>query len=97
MIIRIVKMTFKPEKVNEFIHLFDSSSHKIRAMEGCRHLELLREEGSGNVFFTYSYWESEAFLNSYRESELFAGVWSQTKALFSDKPQAWTVNRLRNL
>ncbi len=91
--IRIVKMTFDPEKVNEFLEVFNSSKHLIRAMEGCNRLELLNDINSPNIFFTYSYWNSENDLNNYRNSELFAKVWSKTKILFVAKAEAWSVEQ----
>jgi hypothetical protein len=33
-------------------------------------------------------------LNQYRDSELFKSVWSFTKTLFSEKPQAWSTKKL---
>ncbi len=81
-------MTFQPDKTEDFIAIFESSKLKIRAMEGCWHLELWRRD---NIFFTYSIWESEAALNDYRHSELFKDTWSRTKALFADKPEAWSL------
>lgn len=91
MIIRIVKMNFEPEKVDEFLELFNSSKDLIRNFKGCSHLELLNDLKSGTIFFTYSWWESEADLNNYRNSELFENVWSKTKILFSAKPEAWSL------
>lgn len=93
MIIRIVKMTFQPEKVNEFEQIFDSSKHLIRNMTGCRHLELLTDVNRSNVFFTYSFWDSETDLNNYRSSIVFKNVWSKTKVLFAEKPEAWSVEK----
>jgi quinol monooxygenase YgiN len=93
MIIRIVKMTFEPEKVAGFLEIFNASKHFIRNFEGCTHLELLNDINSPYVFFTYSHWQSESNLNSYRKSELFADVWSKTKVLFSVKPEAWSVTQ----
>lgn len=93
MIIRIVKMTFDPERVNDFLEIFNSSKLLIRNFEGCSHLELLNDIRSGNTFFTYSFWESEAHLNNYRNSKLFENVWSETKRLFLSKPEAWSVNQ----
>jgi len=93
MIIRIVKMTFIPEKVNDFLEVFNASKQLIRNFEGCSHLELLNDINSGNIFFTYSYWVSEEALNKYRNSELFAGVWSRTKILFAAKTEAWSVQQ----
>jgi (4S)-4-hydroxy-5-phosphonooxypentane-2,3-dione isomerase len=94
MIIRIVKMSFAPEKVNEFLEIFNSSKHLIRNFEGCQHLELLNDIHDKNIFFTYSYWEHEDNLQKYRDSELFQRVWSRTRILFSTKAEAWSVNRI---
>jgi heme-degrading monooxygenase HmoA len=93
MIIRIVKMTFEPEKITTFLEVFNSSKKLIRNMKGCTHLELLNDINSSNIFFTYSYWQSEGDLNNYRDSELFSSVWSKTKILFSAKAEAWSVEQ----
>lgn len=93
MIIRIVKMTFHPEKIKEFEHIFNESKHLIRNMKGCSHLELLNDVNESNIYFTYSYWESENDLNNYRNSEIFVKVWAQTKILFIAKPEAWSVEQ----
>ncbi|MCK6649791.1 MAG: antibiotic biosynthesis monooxygenase [Bacteroidia bacterium] len=93
MIIRIVKMTFQQEKVSEFLSVFNESKTFIRNMPGCSHLELLNDINSPTVFFTYSYWDSEDALNTYRNSELFSTVWLKTKVLFSAKPEAWSVEQ----
>jgi quinol monooxygenase YgiN len=91
MIIRIVRMSFSPEHVAAFQKLFDERKELIRSFEGCRHLELWRDAHSSNVFLTYSLWESEKHLDHYRFSELFKDTWARTKALFCDKPVAWSV------
>ncbi len=93
MIIRIVKMTFEKEKVNDFLELFDSSKLLIRNFEGCTHLQLLNDIDSPNIYFTYSYWQSINDLENYRNSELFKSVWSRTKILFSAKAEAWSVEQ----
>ncbi len=90
-------MTFQPEKVADFLAIFEASKHKIRAMSGCHRLELLRDLDQPNVFMTYSYWDDAAALNRYRDSELFNTTWAKTKALFSDKPLAYSVERLEEL
>ncbi len=88
-------MSFQPEKVDEFKGIFSKNWKLIAGFEGCSHVELLQDQSHPNVFFTYSIWENEEFLNKYRDSELFNKVWSSTKVLFNDKPQAWTVNELK--
>lgn len=97
MIIRIVKMTFDPARVSEFVKVFDASKERIRNFEGCSHLKLLNDINSPNIFFTYSHWESEDHLNAYRDSELFKTTWAQTKVLFAEKPEAWSVEAKREL
>ena len=84
-------MTFQSDKVNDFLEIFDASKTLIRNSEGCTHLELLNDINSSNIFFTYSYWRDEEALNTYRNSELFITVWSKTKVLFSEKPEAWSL------
>lgn len=93
MMIRIVKMTFVPERVPEFLQLFAERKERIRNQEGCTHLELLKDIAQDNVYFTYSYWDAPEYLEQYRCSDFFADTWKHTKALFADKAQAWSVNR----
>ena len=93
MIRRVVKMSFQEEKIDEFISNFEANKEKIRNFSGCLHLELWNDIKDKNVFFTYSHWESEDALNSYRHSEMFKGVWAKTKILFNEKPEAWSVDK----
>ncbi len=93
MLIRTVRMTFKPEEVENFLKVFDSSKHKIRGFEGCTHLELLKDYNDPCVFSTYSIWQDEAALNRYRHSDLFKEVWAQTKPRFSQKPIAFSSKK----
>src|ERR1043165_9075992 len=91
MIVRIVQMTFQPDKVNEFTALFEARKSTIRGFDGCTHLELWQDPKQSNIFFTYSTWLSEAHLDHYRFSDFFKDTWTRTKALFAAKPQAWSV------
>lgn len=97
MFVRIVKMTFDLSKTEEFLENFNKNKQKIRNFNGCRLLELYNDKNNPAIFFTYSYWESEDDLNTYRNSELFKTVWAKTKVLFADKPEAWSVNKLESL
>lgn len=97
MIKRIVKMVFQPAEAENFIELFNERKEKIRGFEGCSHLELFRGTQDPNIFFTYSYWESEEALNAYRYSDLFADTWAKTKVLFAAKPEAWSVEVIAKL
>lgn len=97
MFIRIVKMSFEADKVDAFLENFHEVKHHIRNYPGNRFLELYRDKGDPTIFFTYSYWEDEADLESYRNSELFKTVWTFTKKMFRDKPEAWSVDKLVSL
>ena len=89
MIERIVKLAIVPDS-NEgitFREIFSASKNHIANQPGCHGVHLLESE---THFFTYSSWETEEYLNAYRQSSLFGEVWPKTKALFYDKPEAWT-------
>ena len=96
-LIRVVRMTVRPEEVPAFLENFEAHKILIRNFPGCRHLELWQDENQKNIFVTYSHWESEAALNQYRDSQLFKSVWSFTKTLFSEKPQAWSTKKLQEV
>ena len=97
MIVRIVKMGFKQEHINTFLNHFETNKKNIRAFKGCSFLELYRDTNDPTVFFTYSYWDSEAALEQYRQSVLFKTVWAGTKPLFNTKPEAWSVDKIATL
>ncbi len=97
MFVRIVKMGFQPENVETFLNDFDVVKSKVRGFKGCLFLELYRDKNNTNQFFTYSYWENEAALENYRNSDLFKGVWKNTKQYFNQKPEAWSVDKLVSL
>ncbi len=85
-------MTFREESVHTFIsEVFEQSKEKIRAFEGCQHMELLRHKTRPNLLFTYSLWDDESALDAYRASPLFADTWAKTKALFAEKAEAWSL------
>ena len=94
MIQRIVKLTFKEEFSEEFAVYFTEVKEHIEANKGCNEVRLLRDVTNRNIFFTYSFWDSEDDINAYRKSELFGQVWPKVKAWFDDKPEAWSVEEL---
>ena len=97
MFTRIVKMVFEPRNVPTFLNNFDLVKSRIRAFEGCEFLELYQDKNQSHRFFTYSRWKTEAHLENYRQSPLFKEVWSKTKPLFKEKPEAWSVDTLVQL
>jgi len=97
MLIRSVRMTFKSEKVGEFLNIFERSKKKIRRFPGCRHLELHGDYSDENIFATYSIWENEMALENYRNSDLFKETWSQTKILFEKQPVAFSSRLIEEI
>ncbi len=97
MIVRIVKLTFHEKHIATFLEVFEESKARIRASEGCKLVELYQDETNTAMFFTYSYWDDATDLENYRNSEFFKSVWAKTKVLFSEKPEAWSVNKLETL
>lgn len=88
MIVRIVKMNFKENRVQDFLALFNEVRVNIRQFPGCLHLELWRDVKHPNVMFTYSKWDEQKSLQAYRRSALFSATWSKTKAMFAEKAEA---------
>jgi heme oxygenase (mycobilin-producing) len=87
-------MTFDPAQTDAFLQVFAASKEKIRAFEGCEHLELLNDVKERNVYCTYSIWQSEEHLDKYRFSQLFKDVWARTRPLFIAKPQAFSLEKV---
>ena len=90
----MVKMTFRDDAIEAFKAFFEERKHKIRNFEGCKHLELWQDNVHLNVFFTYSHWQDETALSHYRNSAFFRDTWQQTKQLFLEKAEAWSVNQV---
>ncbi len=97
MFVRIVKLGFEPNHIDAFLANFQKNKHAIRSFPGCEFLELYRDKNNTNVFFTYSYWQNEADLENYRNSDLFKGIWAVTKPMFNMKPEAWSVDKVASL
>ncbi|WP_396145610.1 putative quinol monooxygenase [Flavobacterium sp.] len=97
MFVRIVKMSFHEENIPAFMENFELMKTHIRNAPGNRFLELYQDKKNPCILFTYSYWETESDLENYRNSALFDEVWTFTKKLFNDKPEAWSVDKLVTL
>ena len=97
MITRIVRMSFQPERVQDFEAIFEASKTKIRNFEGCLYLSLHRDHHHSNVYYTLSHWESQMSLDLYRNSPLFKSTWSRTKELFDEQPLAFSLDEMIRL
>lgn len=90
MIVRIVKLTLRPDKIKHFLALFNRYKKDIASFPGCISLQGLQDIKNTNIFFTYSHWENEEALNKYRHSDLFNEVWPQAREWFEENPEAWS-------
>ncbi len=97
MFVRIVKMSFHSKYILEFQEMFKEKKMLIRNTEGCQLLELYQDKNNPEIFFTYSYWNSEQDLENYRNSDFFKATWKQTKSYFNNKPEAWSVDKKESL
>lgn len=94
MIIRIVQMTFQENRVDDFLKFAREIRYRIRDFPGCEHLDILRDTNKRNIFFSYSIWESADDLECYRNSDFFRVTWSRVREWFSEKPRAWSVEKI---
>ena len=95
MLLRLVRMTFRPEALEAFLEIFDASAPQIRAAPGCHHLELWQDARYPNIVTTFSRWHDADALDRYRHSELFKTTWAKTKPLFAAPPRAFSQHIIR--
>lgn len=96
MIIRIVKMTFKEDGINEFKKIYFESVPLIKLRTGCQNVKLLQDKFNPAIMSTLSYWDSIEALEAYRNSELFKTTWAKTKVLFTDRAEAWSFEEVES-
>lgn len=94
MFTRIVKMRFKEENVPVFKAHFESVRERVQNQPGCSLVILYQDKKESNLFFTYSIWDKESDLETYRNSDFFKEVWQETKQLFDGKPEAWSITEI---
>lgn len=97
MIIRIVRMHFTEAGVEEFLEIFNEHKQAIRNFPGCSHLQLLKDVEDDCCYTTLSHWDKAGSLENYRKSELFGKVWGRVKTLFSERSQAFSLEKFIEL
>jgi len=90
-------MHFTEAGVEEFLQIFNAHKQQIRNFQGCSHLELLKDKDDVNTYTTLSYWDDPSDLERYRKSELFGSVWGRVKTLFSERSQAFSLEKFIEL
>jgi len=91
MILRLVKMHFRPEETAGFLKYFETIKNQIQSMPGIVKLKLYQDVNDENIVFTHSVWLNTESLEDYRNSEAFAVIWPKTKSLFASKATAWSL------
>jgi len=91
MLLRIVRLEFHEQNIDDFLMIFHKSKSRIEAFDGCKKVDLYKDSKEKNVFYTHSIWESEEKLDQYRNSGFFKSTWAATKKLFSAKPLAYSL------
>ena len=86
-------MHFTEAGVAEFLEIFRDNMQAIRDFDGCSHLELLTDADHPLTYTTLSYWKDSECLDNYRKSELFGSVWGSVKTLFSERSQAFSLEK----
>ncbi|MDH3651032.1 MAG: antibiotic biosynthesis monooxygenase [Saprospiraceae bacterium] len=92
--IRLVKLTVKPDQIQTFKEIFHSNSKVIARQAGCSILELWQDQENPQIFYTYSQWQSADCLESYRASPFFGALWIKVKPLFEQGAQVWNLNHV---
>jgi heme-degrading monooxygenase HmoA len=90
-------MHFTEAGVEEFLQIFNNNKERIRNFPGCTNLQLLKDHQDPNCYTTLSHWQSAEDIQQYRKSELFAGVWGRVKSLFSERTQAFSLEKFIEL
>jgi hypothetical protein len=94
MILRVVKMVVDQNKIDIFNNFMSNLSTEKEGMDGCVHHDFFSNKQFRNVFYSYTIWESEKYLNKYRKSMLFKEVTTTLRSLCLSEPAAWTVENV---
>ncbi len=86
-------MHFTEAGVEEFLQIFNKNKTAIRNFPGCSHLQLLKDVDDPTIYTTLSYWDKKESLENYRKSDLFGQVWGRVKTLFSERSQAFSLEK----
>lgn len=66
----------------------------MSALPYCHQLDLFEDKEVKGLFYTLSMWDSEEGLEKYRSSEYFKDIWAKIKPWFSEKAEAWTLDKI---
>ena len=90
MLVRIVQLHIQEAHIELFLKLYAGHQQVISTNEGCISLQLLQQDGTPDHVATLSHWQSEEYLNKYRNSAFFKILWKQVKPLFASPAKAFS-------
>lgn len=96
MVLRFVRMRFRPEEVEQFVALYEGAYPLIAGQPGCRSVQLIRELDDPAAFATWSVWDDEAALDAYRASPFFRRFWPEVRALFRAPAEAVSFEQIHH-
>ncbi len=91
MIVRIVEMRIDSSKKQDVVRTFQEIKESVRGFNGCHYVGLFEDTNSPEHIVTYSIWDSEKDLETYRASPVFERNWKLLKEFFIDKPKAYSL------
>ena len=83
MLVRLVQMQMREDALAAFLDLFERTAPRIRAVPGCRRLDLWQDADDPTRVATHSHWDDDDALDAYRRSDLFRATWAETKTYFA--------------
>lgn len=96
MILRIVKMEVDDTRIDFFENFMNNLSEEKLTLEGCLHHDFFCEKDNRNMYYSYTIWQSEKFLNKYKKTDLFKEVTRTLRHICIKEPIAWTVENVFN-
>ncbi|GIV95804.1 MAG: hypothetical protein KatS3mg057_0461 [Herpetosiphonaceae bacterium] len=97
MIWRLVQLKFQPDRVDEFLAIWQEVHTTIRRQPGCLSLMLLRDTSDPAAFATWSCWTDRRALQIYRRSNFFGEFWPQVKTLLREPAQAVSYEQIEEI
>ena len=91
MIVRIVRMHFRPEAKDMIWQRLVAQAPKVRNFPGCLYLALHQDAENPTIFYSISHWDSPSMLEAYRQDALFQEFWAEIKAHFMQPAQTFTL------
>lgn len=87
----IVRLEVKPECIDEFTKVSLVNAQDSAKEEGNVRFDLLKEEGTENVFRLYEVWKNDDAIAAHRETEHYK-AWSKAMETVLAAPRSKTVS-----